>query len=423
MGRYRFVHTADIHLDSPLIGLAHLDDHVAQRIRTATRDAFDARVSLSIKKEVDFLIIAGDLYDGDWRDYQTGLFFTRQMGRLKEAGISVFLLYGNHDAESRITRHLQLPDNVKVFSSRRPETFRIDRLGVALHGQSYARPDIEQNLVPGYPEPIPGMLNVGVLHTGLGGREGHANYAPCTVEDLVNKGYDYWALGHVHDREVIREHPHIVFPGNLQGRHVRETGPKGAVLVEVEDRVVRELSPFDVDTVRWARLDVDVTEAERFGDVVDRIRARLERGVREEAGECVLVCRIELHGRTVTHQQLVVSTERLLAEARAAALGLGDEVAWVERVVVATEPIGDKAAVSAREDALGELSRMLDAAHEDETLLSKLEEDIGRFADTLPYELRTKFEDRVLEMAVKRNYGALVGEVRAYLLARLAIRD
>ncbi|HEB91696.1 MAG TPA: DNA repair exonuclease [Deltaproteobacteria bacterium] len=423
MGRYRFVHTADIHLDSPLIGLANVDDHVARRIRTATREAFDALVSRSIEEEVDFLIIAGDLYDGDWRDYQTGLFFTRQMGRLKEAGISVFLLYGNHDAESRITRHLQLPDNVKVFSSRRPETFRIDGLGVALHGQSYARPDIEHNLVPSYPEPIPGMLNVGVLHTGLGGRGGHENYAPCTLEDLVHKGYDYWALGHVHGREVIREHPHIVFPGNLQGRHVRETGPKGAVLVEVEDRAIRELSPFDVDIVRWARLDVDVADAERFEDVVDRIRARIERAVREEAGGRLLACRIELLGRTVAHEELVVSTKRLLAETRAAALGLGDEVAWIERVMVATEPARDSAAVSAREDALGELSRMLDAAHEDETLLSKLEEDIGRFADTLPYELRTKTEDRVLEMAVKRNYGALVGEVRAYLLARLAIRD
>ena len=423
MDMFRFVHAADIHLDSPLMGLANVDDHVARRIRGATREAFDALVSRSIEEEADFLIIAGDLYDGDWRDYQTGLFFTRQMGRLKEAGISVFLLYGNHDAESRITRHLQLPDNVRIFSSRRPETFRIDRLGVALHGQSYARPDIEQNLVPGYPEPIPGMLNVGVLHTGLGGRGGHENYAPCTLEDLVYKGYDYWALGHVHGREVIREHPHIVFPGNLQGRHVRETGPKGAVLVEVEDRAIRELSPFDVDIVRWARLDVDVADAERFEDVVDRIRARIERAVREEADGRLLACRIELLGRTVAHEELVVSTKRLLAETRAAALGLGDEVAWVERVVVATEPIGDKAAVSAREDALGELSRMLDAAHEDETLLAKLEQDIGRFVGTLPYELRSKLEDRALEMAMRRDCGGLVDEVRTYLLARLAIRD
>ena len=192
MTSFRFIHTADIHLDSPLKGLAGQEGSAADRVRTATREAFESLVGLALQEEVAFVIIAGDLYDGDWRDYQTGLFFIGQMGRLAAAEVPVFLLYGNHDAESQITRRLALPENVKRFSAGKPETFELKNLGVALHGQSFRQRDIADNLVPAYPEPIAGVFNIGVLHTGLGGMGGHANYAPCTLDDLVNKGYDYW---------------------------------------------------------------------------------------------------------------------------------------------------------------------------------------------------------------------------------------
>jgi len=190
MTSFRFVHTGYIHLDSPLKGLADYERGAAERIRMATREAFDNLVSQVIDEEASFVIIAGDLYDGDWRDYQTGLYFVRQMGRLARARIPAFLLYGNHDAESQITRRLTLPDNVKVFSTRKPETFELKSLGVALHGQGFRQRDIDVNLVLSYPEPIASMFNIGVLHTGLGGMGGHANYAPCALDDLVNKGYD-----------------------------------------------------------------------------------------------------------------------------------------------------------------------------------------------------------------------------------------
>lgn len=235
MTSFRFFHSADIHLDSPLRGLAGQEGNAVARVRTATREALHTLVGLAIEEKVDFLIIAGDLYDGDWRDYKTGLFFAAQMGRLNKEGIPVYLLHGNHDAESQITRRLELPDNVHVFGTRKPETYVLDELQVALHGQSFRQRDITDNLVPDYPAPVSGTFNIGVLHTGLGGMGGHENYAPCAIEDLTNKGYDYWALGHVHQAGVLSEKPHVVFPGNLQGRHARETGAKGASLVTVED--------------------------------------------------------------------------------------------------------------------------------------------------------------------------------------------
>jgi DNA repair exonuclease SbcCD nuclease subunit len=416
---FRFVHTADIHLDSPLKGLTGQEGGAADRIRTATREAFDALIGQAIQDEANFAIIAGDLYDGDWRDYQTGLFFARQMGRLAQAGIPVFLLYGNHDAESQITRRLVLPENVKAFSARKPETFELKQLRVTLHGQSFRQRDITDNLVLAYPNPVAGMFNIGVLHTGLGGMGGHANYAPCSLDDLVNKGYDYWALGHVHQGGVLHERPHVVFPGNLQGRHIRESGPKGAYLITVEDGEVAELAPLAVDVVRWSLITVTVDGCARAVEVVDRVRAAIEEAVTNQADGRLLACRIDIRGRTAIHDQLLASTEHLLAEAQAVALGLGDEVAWIERIVIATEPVLDAATLRAREDALGELYRMLEDAHKDQGLVEQLDRDVGELVRRLPHELRVDVEDPVLSAATNRDYAALISEVRRYLVARI----
>jgi len=420
---FRFVHAADIHLDSPLKGLSGHEGKVADRIRTATREAFDNLIGHTIDEEADFIIIAGDLYDGEWRDYHTGLFFARQMGRLAKAGIPAYVLYGNHDAESQITRRLELPDNVSAFSARKPETFTLKELRVAIHGQSFGQRDVTDNLVPAYPEPIASVFNIGVLHTGLGGMGGHPNYAPCTIDDLVKKGYHYWALGHVHQGGILRERPHVVFPGNLQGRHIRETGPKGAYVVTVEDGEVAELALFHADVVRWAVIPVTVDGCGRTVDVVDAVRDAIEEAVARDADGRLVAGRIHLHGRTEIHDQLVGSAEHLLAEARAAALGLGDEVAWVERLVVATEPALDRVTLVAREDALGELQRMLIDAREDPEVLEQIKADIGEFVRELPHEVRADAEDAILKAAINGDHAGLIGQVTGYLTARIAEED
>ena len=423
MASFRFFHAADIHLDSPLKGIASQDDNAAARIRTATREAFDQLVSATINEQVDFLIIAGDLYDGDWRDYNTGLFFSRQMGRLNASKIPVYLLHGNHDAESQITKRLDLPENVFVFGTRKPETFALGKLNVALHGQSFRQRDVTENLVPNYPIPVSDAFNIGVLHTGLGGIVGHANYAPCSLNDLTRKGYDYWALGHVHQAEILHEHPHIVFPGNLQGRHVRETGAKGAHLVTVEDSEVVDLEAVPCDVVRWAVLSVPLKDATRMGNVTDEVRATLEAAVANQASGRLLACRIRLEGRTEVHAQLVASEEQVLAEARASALGLGDEVAWVEKVVIATEATVDPKTLAQREDAIGALQQMLKAATSDGALLAEIEDDVSALVRRLPHEIRTNIEDHALKAVVEGEYATLIGEVAPYLSARLIARE
>ena len=417
---FRFLHAADIHLDSPLIGLSDIEGRVAERIRTAPRAAFELLVEQAIEEEVNFLVIAGDLYDGTWRDYKTGLFFAEQMGRLNQARIPVFLLHGNHDAQSQITRPLVLPDNVNVFGIRKAETFQIEELSVALHGQSFRQAATTDNLVLGYPSPIDGAFNIGVLHTALGGMGEHANYAPCSLAELVAKGYDYWALGHVHQGQVLHEQPHVVFPGNLQGRHVRETGPKGAYLVTVDHGEVTDLTALEMDVVRWSVLDVDVIPAGGIDDIVDLIRRAVAQGAEEAAGR-LLACRILLQGRTELHNRLVTDAEELTAEARSVALGLGEEVAWVEQVAVRTTPVADAALLEAREDTLGDLQRMLQDAGADKELLTQLQEDIEKLVRRLPHDLTENAKYEVLATAIAGDFPGLIEQVTPYLNARLMV--
>lgn len=419
MSSFRFIHTADIHLDSPLRGLSHHEGPAVERIRSATREAFDSLIGQAIEEEVAFVVIAGDLYDGEWRDFQTGLFFSQQMGRLGKAGIAVFLLYGNHDAESQITKRLSLPDTVKVFPVRQAGSFTLDEIGVALHGQSFRQRDVTENLVPNYPDPLQGLFNIGVLHTALGGRPGHANYAPCSLQDLTSKGYDYWALGHVHRGQVLHEHPHVVFSGNLQGRHIRETGPKYAQLVSVEDHQIVEMSRLSTDVVRWTHITVAVEACSRFSEVVESLRQAIERTVADEAEGRLLACRLEVTGRSRLHAELLAAEDRLLAETRAAALGVGDDAAWIEKLRVATEPALDPEAIAGRQDALGDLQRLLGEASADEALIQQLEADVAEMVRKLPFELRTDAEDPVLRSAIEKDYAALIEQVSGYLNGRL----
>ena len=423
MASFRFIHTADIHLDSPLKGLSGQEGDAAERIRTATRKAFADLVDQALREEVAFVIISGDLYDGDWRDYQTGLYFIKQTARLAATEVPVILLYGNHDAESQITRRLILPSNVKVFSARKPETIQLTEHEVALHGQSYRHRDIEDNLVRAYPEPIVGKFNIGVLHTALGGMGGHANYAPCTLDELVNKGYDYWALGHVHQSTILNEQPHVIFPGNLQGRHIRETGPKGAYLVTVEDNEITEAFSVPCDVVRWTHMLVSVEGCKRMTEAVDRIQDAIVKAVATEADGRLLACRIELTGPSEIHSILLASTEQLLADVRGTALEIGEETVWIERIVIETRPVLDSATLRTREDALGELQRMLEYVSKDTALLQQLKDDIGELVRKLPHELRADTEDTVLKAAIDGDYVSLIRDVSSYLAARITTEE
>ncbi len=357
---FKFIHAADIHLDSPLLKLDAYEGAPAGEIRGATRRAFENLVRTALEEGVAFVLIAGDLFDGDWKDYNTGLFFVSQMGRLRAAGIPVFIVAGNHDAASSITRSLRLPENVHLFPADRPATVRVGGLDVAVHGQSFGRPAVTTDLSRSYPAPVPGSFNLGLLHTCLNGREGHEPYAPCRLEELREKGYDYWALGHVHRREVLLESPRVVFAGNTQGRNARETGPKGCVLVSVDAAGLSTIEFRTLDVVRWEAAAVDAAGAESGYDLIDRFRESLARVLGQNPG-VLSVLRVTVSGETPAHEEITADRERWLNEVRAAAVDEGGERVWIEKVMIRTRtPFArsrrPEGAVGALEELVGELA-------------------------------------------------------------------
>ena len=374
----KFLHAADIHLDSPLAGLRSRDDLPDEVIRHCTRRAFSAMIDLALAEDVAFLVIAGDLYDGDWKDFSTGLFFAEEMRRL---GRPCFLLRGNHDARSLITRNLRAPENVREFSSRTCQTFLWPELGVALHGYSFPNRAVPEDLSAGYPEPVTGMLNIGVLHTSAEDLGEHETYAPCSVQGLSLKGYDYWALGHIHARRVLAERPWIVFPGNLQGRHPKETGDKGCSLVTVEDGRIVAVEHRAVDVLRWSALELDVTGAD-VATLTGRIAETVQAALSSSAGRPVLA-RVTFTGTTNLHGTLLGDSERLAAECRNAAIEAG-EALWVESVQVRTRPLP-----AAPGDELAPLREAFDAGLEDPALINLLLEDLASLRQKLPAPARS----------------------------------
>lgn len=325
---FKFLHVADIHLDSPLKGLEAHDDAPVAEIRGATRRAFDNLIDLAVEESVSFVLIAGDLYDGDWKDYNTGLFFAGRMGRLDQAGIKVFIVSGNHDAASQITRAMPLPGNVTLFSDRKPQSVILDDLGVIVHGQSYSSRSVTENLAACYPPKNSHYFNIGLLHTSLSGRPDHENYAPCTLDELKSKGFDYWALGHVHKREIVSRDPWILFAGNIQGRHIRETGPKGATVVTVDEGRVTDVDFHGIDVLRWADCRVDLSGCATDDSVYESVRLAFEQE-RDLAEGRTLALRLTLAGKCPVHARLLDRTARWTEEFRGIALGLG---MWLEKV-------------------------------------------------------------------------------------------
>ena len=345
------LHCADLHIDSPMRGLEADLEAPASRLRSATREAFVGLVDFAIREHIRLLLIAGDLYDGDWQDFSTGLFLVRELRRLTNAGIRVIAISGNHDAESVITRRLSWPEaeGAKLLSSRKVDTVRLDDLGVAVHGRSFPNRAVPENLAVEYPSPIPGLLNIGLLHTSADGRAGHASYAPCTAEQLAAHGYDYWALGHIHAREVLRADPWVVFPGNLQGRHVRETGSKGATLIKVTDGRISDVSPVTLDVVRWAELRIDVSNAGSEDDAAAAVQAAVRQAHHDAEGR-LLAARMIIMGATAAHEALMrdprATRDRLRAEVHAYT---GGET-WIEELRIATRPLQSPVAADLPEE-------------------------------------------------------------------------
>jgi len=370
----KFLHAADIHLDSPMAGLTRRSTIPEHVIRHCTRRAFVNLIDLAITEDVDFLLIAGDLYDGDWRDFSTGLFFNEQMRRLARPCI---LVRGNHDAASIISRQLTLPANVHEMSARKVDRWASDELGVVVHGRSFPDRHIGEDFSDAYPGPEPGKFSIAMLHTSGEDPGEHEVYAPCRIASLAGRGYAYWALGHIHARAVLHTDPHIVFPGNIQGRHARETGAKGATLVETTDQRIVRAAHHDTDVLRWARIEVDLDGAETTPEAAMRLRFAIEAAAGETAGR-PLIARLVLRGATPLHAVFLGDPQRMEAECQDAARAAGADF-YIERVLIETRP---KAA--AGEGAMADLAQAFAAGLDEPEAVQKLLQEFARLRADVP---------------------------------------
>jgi len=417
---FKFIHTADIHLDSSLRKLDSYEGAPVDEIREAARKAFNNLVELAISEKVDFIVIAGDLYDGDWKDFNTGLYFVSQTVKLRNAGIFVYIIFGNHDAASKITKSLRLPDNVHTFPSDKPETFLIENLNVAIHGQSFASPSVRKDLSLLYPSPVSGYFNIGLLHTSLSGREGHEPYAPCTLEGLRRLGYDYWALGHVHKKEILCDDPLILFSGNIQGRHIRETGPKGCMLVSVDSMEKPSFEFRSLDVIRWVNLNIDATGAQTSDDILDLFSEDLGNLLNENPG-MPLVVRVLIEGETPAHGELFTDIEKWNNEIRGAALDISGEMVWIEKIRIRTHLPLSEQNLKKGEGAMGELAGLFDELGSDSDLLLTLSDELSDLDQKIPREIKEDPDGIIMDDPVWLK--EILEQVRPMLFQRLMQKE
>jgi len=335
--------------------------------------------------------------------------------RLLDAGIDVYLIYGNHDAASKLIKQLRPPGNVHIFRTTEPQTFSNNELRVAIHGQSFATPEVIEDLAAKYPPPVAGFFNIGVLHTNLAGVSEHANYAPCTLEMLKNKGYQYWALGHVHNRQILCNDPYIVYPGNIQGRHGKEQGEKSCVLVTVSDAGAMSIDTISTSAVPWFQADVDASGCQTADEVYEKLRIELE-GILSRSKERVTAVRLRIVGTTEAHAELSRDLEQVRHEAISIANECGNGLFWVERVQVATSPRLNRDDLLKRDDPIGEVVRIVATLRQDPASLANWDA-IAELQKKLPDEVADGAEPVKLDVL---TLSMAIEEAEAVLLSRLS---
>ena len=376
MPRLRFVHAADLHLDSPFKGIRNeAPSHVADALSSATFDAYRNIVDLCLREQVDALLVAGDIYDGADRSLRAQLRFVDGLAQLDRAGIRSFICHGNHDPLDGWEARLDLPAGCIRFGPE-VEGFPVfpDELERAMaYGVSYPTREVQENLTPHFVGTGTGQgFKIGLLHANVGGNTEHDSYAPCSVSDLTDTGFDYWALGHVHTRQTLRDAgPAIVYPGNPQGRHPNEPGARGVYLVEVDDRSVAQLDFRPMDVVRWETLPLDIGPLDTEQALIDAVNHLAEEALADAQGRSV-VARLELTGRGHLHRDL---RNRDTAEAIREQLneqydGRGVWF-WCEGIRLATASPVDRELTSRREDFVGDLVRLSGELRESEEAVSE----------------------------------------------------
>ncbi len=379
MSSFSFIHAADLHLDSPFKSIAHLDPKLADRLISESQAAFNRLIQRCIDEKVDFLLISGDTFDSGSGNLSGQLHFLSGMKKLESADIPVYLICGNHDPLDKWSRHLDFPSNVYQFSGDQVERIgqTIEGKSVGIYGISYPTRDEQRNLAQLFKSDASDVFSIGVLHGNFGSNTGHANYAPFTLPDLQSAGMDYWALGHIHKRQIVSEsQPLAIYPGNIQGRHFNETGLKGCVKIHVEKGDVHDTKFLPLSEVVFERLELDISDVDNLNEFHERLAQLAEDTAYGK--EISMLVRLTLKGATPIHSEL--NEEDIRAYFHEQIQDFSSHFIYIDRIIDITRPAFDIEERIQSADFVGDVLRRFESLKQDEsrlkTLTSELFEDI-----------------------------------------------
>ncbi len=377
MKEFKFVHAADLHLDSPFKGISAVDEDLSEELANATFNAFDKVINICIEEEVDFLLVAGDIYDSEDKSLRAQLKFIDGLKRLSEEGIETYVIHGNHDPSNGWASNLEIPQNVHVFSGRKVHKKVFQKDGediVEIYGFSYYTKNITESVIPEFEEKVSpsNIFSIGLLHCNLSTSTGHAPYAPCTIRELTSLPINYWALGHIHNKEIIEDKSMIVYPGNTQGRHIREEGERGCYLVEVDEEKNIKIEFRPTEFIRWETRELSVENYETFQDLRNGIYDIIDE-MRDQCGETPVICRLKLVDRGPLSQDLrnQSNIEDILKELRENEFN-NTPFVWIEKIKVETNLPIDLEQLRDGGDFIGELVKMYDELYKTDEERRKL---------------------------------------------------
>ncbi|WP_138752009.1 metallophosphoesterase family protein [Paenibacillus sinopodophylli] len=422
---FRFLHAADLHLDSPFRGLAKAPAAVKEALMDSTFAALRELTQVAIQSQVDFIVLAGDLFDEADRSLRAQLMLLKEWATLEEHGIAVYVIHGNHDPLSGARAELKLPSNVYIFAANkmeyRPAYRRNGELAAFVYGRSYGTRIVTENMAAAYRIEPEAPFHIALLHGNVDGNGSHDPYAPCELQELIGgKGFDYWALGHIHHRRVLHEYPHVVYAGNIQGRNPRETGAKGCFIIDVTEAKAVELAFVPLDSVRWMERSISIAGIRTEQELLLQLEAELDQALEYSEGRMVML-RLVINGRGQLHQKLTETAAigallEQLQEGRA--LSVEEPWVYVYGLELRTGAELNTEELLAEDSFSGELYRMSAELSEDkQKWQSFAKEAVGGMAShaKLGRLLRSEWEElpnRWLEQARELTLGLLQDDER-----------
>lgn len=377
----KILHTADIHLDSPLKSLAFRDETLRKTVQTATRTAFTRIIDTALAENVSALMIAGDLFDGAERSAKTAAFLISELDRLSAANIPVFYIKGNHDAENPITGELKLPENVHIFDGRGGKV-QLGQHDIWIHGVSFSGRQASESLLPKFHAPVAGAVNIAMLHTSLSGDKAHDVYAPCTLAELKALGFDYWALGHIHKRQIYSQSPWIVMPGIPQGRDIGEAAAKSATLLHIDSSNI-EIEEVFTSVAEFIDRQIDISDCETDDAIRVKLRkilSEMAHNIQSDAG----IVRLTMSGTTARKWQ--IHRDQELWTETIAELARETGRLWLEKLQFSLKSSGELSGASST--AVDELAQIMADIQKEQGFQAELHAQIEAILTELPVHRR-----------------------------------